>query len=204
MEPSTSVEAAAAELANATDWTSVGLVLAGLGACLIGVAILARGKRGLARELFGAHAGGVVRLRETLFQRALLVVGFGWLAAGFALQLLGRLRPAAAPEFPVAWAGAVLVATLLLLGLAWAWALRAARAAVRAHLALSPRDLAHDLAFARELGHLFGVESRAEDSVESYLGRLEAALGLPRRPRTGSAGPMPAAPDGFDEADELD
>ena len=47
-----------------------------------------------------------------LFQRALLVVGFAWLAAGFALELLGHLHPVTSPSFPVAWAGAILVATL--------------------------------------------------------------------------------------------
>ncbi len=169
---------------SATDWHSVGLVLAGLGAFLIGIAVLARGHRGLVSELLGARARGLVRLREMLFQRALLVVGFAWLAAGFALELLGHLHPVTSPSFPVAWAGAILVATLALLGLAWAWALRAARSAVREHLLQAPRDLAADMGLARELGELFGVESRPEDTVETFVERLERSIGLPERPRS--------------------
>ncbi|MBK7877897.1 MAG: hypothetical protein IPJ77_19635 [Planctomycetes bacterium] len=186
------------ELASATDWHSVGLVLAGLGAFLIGIAVLARGHRGLVSELLGARARGLVRLREVLFQRALLVVGFLWLAAGFAFELAGHLHPVATPSFPVAWAGAILVATLALLGLAWAWALRAARAAVRQHLQRAPRDLAADMGLARELGELFGVESRPDDTVETYVERVERAAGLPERPR-GAGRPQTAFDFGDDD-----
>ncbi|MFO1009406.1 MAG: hypothetical protein U1F29_05020 [Planctomycetota bacterium] len=181
----------------ATDWHSVGLVLAGLGAFLIALAVLARGRRGLVSELLGDRARGLVRLREALFQRALLVVGFAWLAVGFALELLGHLHPVARPSFPVAWAGGILVATLGALAASWGWAQHAARAAVRAHLREAPRDLASDPGLARELGELFGVASRPDDSVATFVERLERALDLPPR----KAAPRAQAAFEFDDAE---
>jgi hypothetical protein len=189
----------AQEALAVTDWTSVGLVLAGVGAFLIGLAVLARGHRGLVEELLGARAPRLGRLRDAIFQRALLVVGFAGLAGGIALQLLGRFFPVAEPSFPVAGAGAIVAGTLVLLGLAWAYASSAARKAVRAHFAAHPRDLGTEIELAREIGELFGVESRPEDTVETYLERLQQALGLPARPR--GPGAVPAQFD-FDEHDE--
>lgn len=225
-----------------TDWQSLGLVLAGLGAFLIGLAVLARGERGLveahlgtnglrgraardegelgagerARAAWGAasrsgSAGSVrgaandaaagtgagsasrpepsrasrfVALREAFFLRAQLVVGFTWLALGFACQLVGRFHPVRDPAFPVAWTGALVVATGFLLALAWAWSLRAARELVREELRARGIDLGDEPALARELGELFGVESRSEDTVGTFTARLEAAIGLaPARKR---------------------
>lgn len=187
-----------------TDWQSVGLVLAGLGAGLLGLALLVRGQRALVRELLGTRGARSVRvgdLREAIFQRAQLVVGLAWMALGFVLQLLGRFRPVERPAFPVAWAGAIVIATLGLLGIAWVLATRAARRAVREELLADGRDLGADMALARELGELFGVESRAEDSVETYLERLHAEIGLERGPRDARRRSETATFE-FDEHDE--
>lgn len=161
-----------------TDWGSVGLVLALVGAFLIGCAVLARGHKPLVEALFGDRRPRPAGLREAIFQRALLVVGFTWLAAGFALELFGRLRPAQATSFPVAWSAGIALATGALLGLAWVWASREARRSVREHLRAQPRDLRQEMALAKELGELYGVESRAEDTVGTYLERLHAAIGI--------------------------
>jgi hypothetical protein len=60
------------------------LLLAGVGAFLIGIALSDARTRLAGRGASSDSAGrGLARLREALFQRALLVVGFTWLAAGF-------------------------------------------------------------------------------------------------------------------------
>lgn len=161
-----------------TDWGSVGLVLAIVGAFLIGSAVLARGHKPLVEELFSERRARPAGLREAIFQRALLVVGFSWLAAGFALELFGRQRPVSDAAFPVAWSAGIAVATGGLLGLAWVWASREARRCVREHLRARPRDLRQEMALAKELGELYGVESRAEDTVGTYLERLHKAIGI--------------------------
>lgn len=240
-----------------TDWQSLGLVLAGLGAFLIGLSVLARGERGLveahlplpvvpggpgsdrardgrsrrdsgesswpraddderapwtnarrarsspallssgaasarsepAKDKDEPRASSPPRpsrfgaLREALFLRAQLVVGFTWLALGFALQLLGRFHSASEPVFPVGWTGVVVVATLILLAIAWGWSLRATRELVRDALKERGVELDEEPALARDLGDLFGVEPSPEDTVETFSARLEAAIGIVRKPR---------------------
>jgi hypothetical protein len=169
------------------DWIAVGLVLSVVGAFLLGNAILLRHPRTLVEECFGGRAGarlprlGVIR--EHIFQRAQIAVGFTYLVGGFGVQLLGRYRPAPpaglAPEFPAAWVGAILAITVAFLVLAWWWARHSFRRHVRAHLLREPPDFEGDLRLAREVGELFGVESETDDTVQSYLERLHRAIGMP-------------------------
>jgi len=174
--------AAAAEWA-APDWVVVGLVLDVLGAFLLGNAVLFRHPRLLVEEFFGARTGGLgVRLRavrEHVFHRAQVAVGFTYLVGGFGLQLLGRFRPVAVTAFPAAWVGAILVLTIAFLALSWWWARHSFQRHVRQHLRREAPDFEADLSLAREVGDLFGVASQADDTVQSYLERLHAALDLP-------------------------
>ncbi len=116
--------------------------------------------------------------------------GFFYLVLGFVLQLVGRFRPLQAgvePSFPVFWITAIALTTALLLGLGWWWSSRAFRHYVRAHLAQFPPAFEADTVFAREVGELFGIESHADDTVESYAARLRTELKLRAPDRTGPA-----------------
>jgi hypothetical protein len=171
------------------DFVTVGLLLAVVGAFLLGNAILFRHPRDLVRERFaastaaplGARVPPLLGIRAQIFQRLQVATGFFYLVAGFALQLVGRFRPLPAgveTAFPVFWITAIALATALLLALGWWWSSRAFRRYVRAHLALHPPEFEKDTVFAREVGELFGVESHADDTVESYAARLRTELKL--------------------------
>lgn len=180
------------------DWISVGLVLSVVGAFLLGNAILLRHPRALVEEHFRRRRDAPTRrlgaIREHVFQRAQIAVGFTYLVGGFALQLLGRYRPAippgAVPEFPAAWVGVIVAGTIAFLALAWWWARHSFQRHVRTHLRRSPPDFESDLALAREVGELFGVESEKDDTVQGYLERLHAAIGIPA-PERRSPRPIP-------------
>ena len=81
------------------------------------------------------------------------------------------------------WIALIALVTAMLLVLGWWGSSRAFRRHVRAHLARNPPEFEADMAFAREVGELFGVESRPDDSVESYVGRLRSGETLPERVR---------------------
>lgn len=171
------------------DWGSVGLVLAIVGSFLLGNAVLFRRPQQLVRERFAASAADTSGLRSQpllgirgqIFHRLQVLTGFLYLVGGFALQLLGRFRPPAVdgPTFPVFWIAVIALATVALVSLGWWWSSNAFRRYVRAHLAKHPLDFEADLALSREIGDLFGVESHAEDTVESYVKRLRQELRLP-------------------------
>ena len=168
------------------DWTSIGLVLAIVGSFLLGNAILFRPPRVLVEELFGVRHLRLPAIREYVFHRVQVGVGFSWLLAGFALQLFGRFHPRPAGEaesFPMWWVGGVVVLTVALLAVGWWWSARTFRAHLRAHFLDHPPDLEGDAALAREVGSLFDVEPRADDTVASFAERLRREVGLPPPPR---------------------
>jgi hypothetical protein len=170
------------EAAHEPDWIGIGLVLSVVGSFLLGNAILFRHPRTLVEDFFGARTLRLHAIREYVFHRAQVAVGFTFLVGGFGVQLLGRYRPPPATaerEFPLAWVGAILVFSIALLALAWWWARYSFRRHVREHLRREPPDFEADLRLAREVGDLFGVGSEKDDTVQSYLERLHRALELP-------------------------
>ena len=175
------------------DWIAIGLVLSVVGAFLLGNAILFRHPRTLVEEFFGSRATRLPAIREFVFHRAQVAVGFTYLVAGFGVQLVGRYRSDAAEagsarpdhEFPVVWVGAVVVLTIALLGISWWWAKHSFQRHLRAHLRRDPPDFEADLRLAREVGSLFGVESQQDDTVQSFLERLHRALEMPPPERRG-------------------
>ena len=167
------------------DWVGIGLVLAIVGSFLLANSILFRHPRELVQERFGRPNPRLRTIREYIFHRVQVNLGFGFLLAGFVLQLYGRYRPpeGGASELSLAWIGAVVaLAVALLLG-GWWWSLSAFRRYVVDFLATESSDFETDLELAREIGELFGVTPHSEDTVQSYLGRLRARIGrdLPRR-----------------------
>ena len=176
------------DLLGTPDWAVIGLVFAVAGSFLLANSILFRHPRQLVEERFGLVCKELHSIREYIFHRAQVNLGFGFLLGGFVLQLYGRYQPAPpAQELPIVWIGAVVVLAAVLLLASWSWSLMAFRSYVRAHFQENPPDFEEDLALAREVGDLFGVPRYTDDTVESYLRRLSDRLGTPlksRRPRS--------------------
>ena len=175
-------------------WHSLGLI-----ACLVGCFLLANGvvlrdPRTLVAQRFARSLPPLRSARELVFHRVQTGLGFLFLIAGFALQLARTGSPEGAePDLSgsiALWVGGMVVLAILLEGLGWWWSLFAFRRHVRAFLRESAPDLAADVQLARELGELFGVRSHAEDTVQTYLDRLRARIGvgLPVRPAAREAG----------------
>jgi hypothetical protein len=186
---------------NVPDWTSLGILLAIVGSFLLGNAILFRPPRVLVEELFALRRRRLAAVREYVFHRVQVGVGFLYLTGGFALELIGRYQPAdpAAPRsFPSLWAGALAVVTLVLLVVGWFYASHSFRVTLRAHFQANPPDLENDRELARELGELFEVPAHPEDTVESYAARLRERLRLSAPGRRGVATAPERAEDPFE------
>jgi len=177
------------------DLQSVGLVLSLVGSFLLGNAILIRHPRQLVAELFGRREERLHTIRAFIFHRVQVAVGFTFLVSGFALQLFGRSRTPPGDvqsPFTMVAIGCVVLLTIAFLSLGWWWSSRAFRRYVREHFLRHPPDFESDMAMAREVGDLFGVESHGDDTVQSYAERLRRTIDLPepdRRPRRGLSVP---------------
>ncbi len=164
------------------DWTGLGLVAAIVGCFLIANAFLFEHPMRLVERHFAPRDAGHLRsIREHIYNRVQTTLGFTFLMGGFGLEMVGRYRPPldVPPSFKLEWVGVFVVVTIALLLGGWWWSLRAFRRYVRAHFTQTEQDLEGDPQTARELGELFGVEQRAEDTVESYVARLRQRAGLP-------------------------
>lgn len=169
---------------QAPDWAVIGLVLAILGSFLLANAILFRHPKHLVRERFGHEKAQLRTIREYIFHRVQVSLGFTCLLSGFGLQLFGRYRPLpenAAQGFPVVWVTLVAVLVVVLLVLGWWWSLWVFRRYIRKYFQTNPPDFEADLEMAREVGELFGIDSHGDDTVHSYLERLRATVVIPRR-----------------------
>ena len=165
------------------DLVALGLACAILGCFLVANAILFRHPRRLVREFFGSVRPHLHSIRDYIFHRSQTHLGFFYLMLGFGLQLYGRLAPApasasASPELPVIWVGILVLSAALLEGLSWWWSRRLFRRYVRSQLAFKPHDFDGDMATAVEVGELFDVEARPEDTVQTYMARLLHAVGV--------------------------
>jgi hypothetical protein len=177
------------------DWTTIGLTLALIGSFLLGNAILFRSPRLLIEELFGVRHLRLQAIREYIFHRVQVAVGFTFLLCGFGAQILGRLRPppaADAPAFPLFWVGAIAILTIALLFAGTWWSGRSFRRYVREYFLTKPPEFEIEMGLARELGELFDVEARDDDTVSSYVERVREKLGLPLVDRGRARRPLAA------------
>lgn len=166
----------------APDWSVLGWVSAIVGAFLIANATLLEHPRRLVSRHFGRSQGRLQSVREYVYNRVQTTLGFGFLLAGFGLQLVGHYKAAGPGEspLPMAWVGGIVVLAVVLLFLGWWWSLWAFRRYVRQYFNENPRNLEAEPRVAREIGELFGIEPHGDDTVDDYVVRLRQRAGLLR------------------------
>ncbi len=166
------------------DWSAIGLVLAIVGSFLLANSILFRHPRQLVSERLGIKREGLRTIREYIFHRVQVNLGFGFLLGGFGLQLYGHAYPPpvdAEPHFPIVWIGVVVVLAVVLLSVSWWWSLFAFRRYMRDHFRTHPVDFEANLPLAREVGSGWPRSRTTRSRPISCACAARSAA--PRRPR---------------------
>ncbi len=184
-------------LPGPSDAFGLGLVLVLIGGFLLANSILLRHPRSLVAEHFGGAREKLSSIRGVIFHRLQVHLGFLFVLVGFALEIYGHYGASGvepAPRvFPLAWVGAIVVAVVCLELGGWWLSHALFLRYVREHFCAHPPALEGDLALARELGELFGIQGEGNDSVQSYLARIRRRIGLAESTR--AAVPRQPAPD---------
>ena len=172
------------------DWRAVGLVMSILGSFLLANAILFRHPRKMVEELFSGEKRELRPIREYIFHRVQVSLGFLYLLAGFGVQLYGLNRPVPAAsgegvDFPSTWVGLVLLSVLALVVLGWWLSHALFRHYVRGYLMRNPFEFETEVKLAREVGELLGLDTGSDETVQSYVARLRRKLGLLEPMRAG-------------------
>lgn len=164
------------------DWTSLGIVTAMLGAFLIASATLLEHPRRLVARYFGRKSGRLQSVREYVYNRLQVVLGFAFLLIGFGMQLVGHFMslPPGAEPLNMAWVGLIVLGVVSMLLSGWWWSLWAFRRYVREYFTEHKVSFESEGALAREVGELFGVEPGVNDTVATYAARLREAANLPQ------------------------
>ncbi len=188
------------------DFVGIGLLLALAGGFLLANVVLFRHPRALVADYLGEAPRRLSTIREHLFRRVQLTLGFVLLLFGFGFQLFGHYRDVGRTDggtASVPWlaAGIVLCALVVLELALWLLSRALYRRTLREHFLENPPDLESDLALARELGELYGVESREGDSVQSFLLRIRQRIGLPSSPRLARQGRRPLVVEAEEEVE---
>lgn len=170
---------------GAPDGHVLGPALAILGVFLVANGVLTRSSRSLIEDRFGGRRMKLRSIRELVFQRVQMMLGFAFLIAGFGVELWGELHPS--PPGSEASSQSLWIGVVVVLGVAselgaWWFSLRSFRSELQRWFRANPPEFETDLALAREVGDVFGVESSGDDTVESYCARVRKALGLAPRP----------------------
>jgi hypothetical protein len=172
------------------DLAGVGLFLALAGVLLLANVVLFRHPRTLVADFLGVAPRRLSTLREHLFRRVQVTLGFVLLAAGLFCQLYAHVARGASEagsgvSVPWLYVGLLAFLVVALEVALWFGSRALYRRYLREHFLANPPDLESDLGLARELGELYGVASREGDSVQSFLFRIRHEIGLPAatRPR---------------------
>ncbi len=150
------------------------------GVFLLAVAFLARAPFAGLSSSVGGERNALRAAKGAIFGRAQMALGFLFLLCAVGMGLAAHLD--SSPEHARSatfWVGAVLITVLIgELGLWW-WARRLLKRHVESWIQRAGGRLDTDAALAREIGDLFGVEQREDDTVEAYVARVRKAAGLP-------------------------
>ncbi|MEX1024037.1 MAG: hypothetical protein WD226_03075 [Planctomycetota bacterium] len=188
------------------DWFAIGLVLSIVGGFLLANSIVFRHPRRLVEEHFGGGPRKLQPIREYVFHRVQVHLGFWILLGGFALQLYGHLRPVETPQpdglLHLSVIGGILVGVVALEIAGWWCSHRMFRRYVREYFLIHPPDLESEVKLARELAELYGIAATGEDTVEAFSARLRREMGLVDLARVSA--PRPARLDELSPVEEAE
>jgi putative effector of murein hydrolase LrgA (UPF0299 family) len=160
-----------------------------LGTFFLAKSIVTKGQKWTMKELLGLRIDKLKAFRNHIVQRLEAAFGFFFVLAGVAIHLYVLLRKGLDTKGPreayghiAEYLGGTILAMVVLAVVfhyVCKWVSRKSFVEIFAYLVVRYRyRIDEDQLMLKELGEVLKVEHRADDTVESYAGRVEAAMGL--------------------------
>jgi len=174
------------------DFDFLSLTMGMVGLFFICCAIMQRKPKHILEELFGVYSGGLRHLKDSVFKKNQLVLGFVCIFLALIINIFSRSM--AAPDgqgmlnaynaipLSLALIGLITALCAVLYYLCRVWSKWHFRQIVTEVVTEHRWPFESNVNLAVEIGKLLGLERKADVTVEEYLGQLQRFLELPDIP----------------------
>ncbi len=179
------------------------LAVIGLTCNLVGVFFLAnsiifRRSRKVLEEFFGVGAGSLMAIRDYSLNKMQVIIGFLFLNTGFLLQGFATLDSIVSRLTTVLICLAIVAAAGLVYLVGAFVSRRSFQRLLREFFNKQPYSFTENMALTKEIGKMLGIRQSTDMTVEEFVFRVRAALGL-----SAESPPVPPSISGGDRGRKL-
>lgn len=160
-----------------SDLIVIGLTMNIVGTFFLANSIVFKRPRRVIEEFFQTDPGSLLAIRDYIFTKIQVVIGFLFLFCGFGLMIIAHVDKLKNPTpFLLISIGVLMVTALLIGTIGFAYSRRSFKRHLKEFFKRHPWpfDLRMDL--TKEIGELFGVKRSTDETVEIYVAKLRRAL----------------------------
>jgi hypothetical protein len=165
---------------NFSDFIIIGLTMNIVGTFFLANSIVFKRPRRVIEEFFVSRPGSLLEIRDYIFTKIQVIIGFVFIFCGFGLQIVAHVDKLANPTVFLVVAIAAIFLTAFLIGtIGYATSRRAFKRYLKDFFRKNPWPFARDMALTQEIGEIFGIPKNPDDTVEMYCAKLRRELKLP-------------------------
>ncbi|MBK9384287.1 MAG: hypothetical protein IPN34_05630 [Planctomycetes bacterium] len=170
----------ASPVRNFSDFIIIGLTMNIVGTFFLANSIVFKRPRRVIEEFFVSRPGSLLEIRDYIFTKIQVIIGFVFVFCGFGLQIVAHVDKLADPTIFLVVAIAAIFLTAFLIGtIGYATSRRAFKRYLKDFFRKNPWPFARNMGLTQEIGEIFGIPKSPDDTVEMYCAKLRRELKLP-------------------------
>jgi hypothetical protein len=175
-----SVPAAVGPVRNFSDFIIIGVTMNIVGTFFLANSIVFKRPRRVIEEFFVSRPGSLLEIRDYIFTKIQVIIGFVFLFCGFGLQIVAHVDKLANPKPFLIFSIAAIFLTAFLTGtIGYATSRRAFKRYLKDFFRKNPWPFARHMGLTQEIGEIFGIPKGPDDTVEMYCAKLRRELKVP-------------------------
>lgn len=161
-----------------SDLIIIGLTMNIVGTFFLANSIVFKRPRRVIEEFFKTDPGSLTSIRDYIFTKIQVIIGFLFLFCGFGLMIIAHVGRLANPTPFLLISIGVLLATAFLVGtIGFAYSRRSFKLHLQDFFKRHPWPFDLHMDLTKEIGEIFGVKRSTDDeTVEIYVAKLRRAL----------------------------